>query len=458
MLSAIETWNSLLRPDVELSEPYWTELSDRMRTAKLTFGGRLNCPFLRPCFIDAADETRVRAVAETMARLGERVASLAWDRPDVLAVLRLSPEEERLARLGPRTGLVCTASRLDAFLLPGSLKFAEYNAESPAGLGYSELLGEIFASLAIAERFKERFHVDVHPLMERMLVALMDTYREWGGRATPPQIAIVDWREVATWSEFEILQARFEAQGVPTMVCDPRELTFDGRVLTAKGRRIDLVYRRVLVADVVKRPDECKALVDAYAQGAVCMANPFRCKLPHKKSFFAILTDDAFADVLTADERDVVRGHVPWTRLVAEGRTSRGGRTVDLVDEIRTHKDDLVLKPNDEYGGSGVTLGWETSAADWDHAIAAALADGGRPEGGRAWIVQERIAVRREKFPMVSSAPHRVDQRDMLVDFAPYVFRGRLAGYLTRLSSTGLANVSSGGGQVPVFVTSRPTP
>ena len=41
----------------------------------------------------------------------------------------------------------------------------------------------------------------------------------------------------------------------------------------------------------------------------------------------------------------------------------------------------------------------------------------------------------------------------MLVDFAPYVFRGKLAGYLTRLSASGLANVTSGGGQVPAFVT-----
>ena len=32
--------------------------------------------------------------------------------------------------------------------------------------------------------------------------------------------------------------------------------------------------------------------------------------------------------------------------------------------------------------------------------------------------------------------------------------RGRMAGYLTRLSSTGLANVTSGGGQVPAFVVS----
>jgi hypothetical protein len=78
----------------------------------------------------------------------------------------------------------------------------------------------------------------------------------------------------------------------------------------------------------------------------------------------------------------------------------------------------------------------------------AALAD---PVG--TWIVQERIPVRREVFPQFDGEG-RVTMRDMLVDFAPYLFRGRMGGFLTRLSGTGLANVTSGGGQVPAFVVS----
>jgi hypothetical protein len=66
------------------------------------------------------------------------------------------------------------------------------------------------------------------------------------------------------------------------------------------------------------------------------------------------------------------------------------------------------------------------------------------------WIVQERIPIRREVFPYIADVG-KVDYRDMLVDFAPYLFRGKLCGFLTRLSATGLANVTSGGGQVPAF-------
>ena len=107
-------------------------------------------------------------------------------------------------------------------------------------------------------------------------------------------------------------------------------------------------------------------------------------------------------------------------------------------------RETLVLKPNDEYGGTGVMLGWETTPSEWTAALNAALAD---PPG--TWVVQERIPVRREMFPQFD-ADGNVTMRDMLVDFAPYLFRGRMTGYLTRLSATGLANVTSGGGQVPV--------
>jgi uncharacterized circularly permuted ATP-grasp superfamily protein len=235
---------------------------------------------------------------------------------------------------------------------------------------------------------------------------------------------------------------------VPTIISDPRDLEFDGQVLTAGGRRIDLVYRRVLINDVISRADDCRALVDACAARAVCLANSFRCKLAHKKAFFAVLTEPRYADLFSPAERDTIRAHVPWTRLLADSDADRDGRRVGLLTLARERRAELVLKPNDEYGGTGVILGWEASESEWDDALQRALAD---PPA--TWVVQERIPVRREIFPMFDG-DGQVTMRDMLVDVAPYLFRGRMGGYLTRLSTTGLANVTSGGGQVPAFVVS----
>ena len=455
-----EAWNGLIRPEVEGGEAFWAGLAARMRDARLSFGGRPLCPFLRPFFIDAADEARVRVVAETIAAIGERVVAAAMTTaPELMRRVRLTDAETRLARIEPGYARASTTSRLDAFLLPDSLTFAEYNAESPAGLAYAENLAEVFDELPIMARFRERYEASFFRLSTHLLDALLESYREWGGKADPPTILITDFRDVPTWSEFLILKDRFEARGVPTVVADPRDVAFDGRQLIADGRRIHLIYRRVLVNDVIARAQECSALVTAIASGHLCMANAFRCKIPHKKAFFALLTDEAVVGPgglcpLFDTERATLAGAIPWTRVVEDGRTADPrGEAIDLLAYVRANRETLVLKPNDEYGGSGVTLGWETEAGAWDAAIERAV-QGSAPAAQQdaSWVVQHRIPIRRESFLAVSGPPHAVAARDMLVDFAPYLFRGRQVGYLTRLSGSGLANVTSGGGQTAAFV------
>jgi uncharacterized circularly permuted ATP-grasp superfamily protein len=440
VIDPIASWHALVEGEAQLC----ATLAERMRRRRLTFGDRLLCPFLRPFFLEPHDEARVAEAAETLWTIGERVARAALEDRSLLDDLGLTDEERRLAAIDPGYPTTSTAARADAFLLPQSLQFAEYNAESPAGAGYAEGLAGVFAETPLMERFSDRFDARMYRPIERLLDALVASFREWSGRASPTRIAIVDWHDVPTWSEFELLRDAFTERGVPTVVCDPRELTLEGGVLRAAGAAVDLVYRRVLINDIVARKDDCRTLIDAYEQRAACVANSLRCKIPHKKAFFAVLTDNRRGAMFDAREKEIIRRHVPWTVVVSDGRGERDGRAFDLLPFIRRHRERLVVKPNDEYGGTGVTLGWETSESAWDAAIARAAAEPG------GWVAQERIEVRREDFPVCVDG--RIEMRNMLVDFAPYIFRGRLAGFLTRLSATGLANVTSGGGQVPAFL------
>jgi hypothetical protein len=499
-LDPAKTWHDLLHLLLEKSPDFPAKFVDRLRVAKLTFGDRVHCPFLRPFFLSPEDEQRVRVVAEAIADLGERVVAAALQDQSLFAQLHLRPAEERLARLPAGPGRASIASRLDAFLLPNSLKFAEYNGESPAGAGYSETLADVFRELPIFAQFSKLWDIHTYPLSAKLLDALIAAYVDFGGGSIRPQLAIVDWREVPTWSEFEILKKRFEKLRVPVILADPRELEFDGTKLTARGKKIELVYRRALINDIVSRPKECEALVKAYEARAVCVANDFRCKIAHVKAFFAVLTDECNAALFSQHEKDVIRRHIPWTRVVSDTRTMHYEESIDLLSYIRENRSNLVLKPSDEYGGTGVTLGWEADEKTWDATIEKAVA--AVQAGGEAgcWIVQERIPIRREVFPFIANASAQlassprdnrtsspsdressrhdssgqdfsraaaagssralapeaissgnVEYRDMLVDFAPYLFQGKVSGFLTRLSATGLANVTSGGGQVPGF-------
>ena len=219
-------WESLL--DTVDTAALCGRVTEGQRSRRLRFGDRVLCPFLRPFFLDADDEARVRQVAETLWVLGERVARVAIDSPDMLRQLALSEAEIGLARIDPGYATTSTAARADAFILPDSLRFAEYNGESPAGAAYSQGLAELFDAEPVMARFRERFDARFYRPVEALLEALVASYREWGGTAAPPLMAIVDWREVPTFSEFEILRDAFTTLGVPTIVCDPRDLEYFG--------------------------------------------------------------------------------------------------------------------------------------------------------------------------------------------------------------------------------------
>jgi uncharacterized circularly permuted ATP-grasp superfamily protein len=177
------------------------------------------------------------------------------------------------------------------------------------------------------------------------------------------------------------------------------------------------------------------------------MVNPFRCKIVYKKASLAVLGDERNAEMFDADELAAVRSHVPWTRVVEERRTEKDGETIDLLPWAAQNREQLVLKPNDDYGGAGIVLGWEADDAAWERAVANALAS--------PYIVQERVAIPSEPYPSVVDGRAVFAQR--MMDTAPFVCHGDYAeGCLTRLSTAALLNVTAGGGStIPTFVVER---
>jgi hypothetical protein len=117
------------------------------------------------------------------------------------------------------------------------------------------------------------------------------------------------------------------------------------------------------------------------------------------------------------------------------------GAEWELSSLVRKYKDEFVLKPNDDYGGRGVVLGWETNADDWKAALRIAL--------DKPYVVQERVQGVRVNIP---SYTDRVALNDMYVDLNPFLFENKVEGALIRLSSGPLLNITSGGGQTALLV------
>lgn len=412
------------------------------RELGLLHDDRPTCPFLRPQILGRTQYEKIGAAAETIALAFEKLAAKALEHQPLMSDLGLTQAEQRMARIDPGYRTLCVTSRLDAYLTDSGFQFLEYNAENPAGISDQMQLEKILFELPHVKDFLERYqHWTPRPQL-RLLNSLLATYRDWGGNELHPQIAIVDWEGVSTASEFEVLKQYFGSAGYGTLIVDPRKLEYDGERLRAGDFRIDIVYKRVIIHEFLERFDDTHPLARAYKDHNVCMANSFRAKIAHKKSGFAILSDPKYADLFSDQELSIMRRHIPWTRIVREGKTSFEERERELDEILRSEQQRLVLKPNDDYGGHGVVMGWECTPDEWERTMAQAFR--------LDYVVQERVAVKKVSIPRV--ADHSVRSDEMFIDFNPFLFQNRIEGALVRLSASSLCNVSSGGGQTAMVV------
>ena len=445
---AVARYHELLN-NPDLAENSRAVLDQGLERAKLIFGGRRLSPYLRPHFVTESDFARITQICETVWSAIQKVKDAAVQDETIAGDLGLTDIERELVAIDPGYRAVSPTARLDSFLTSTRYSFVELNGESPAGIAYADAAYDIFSSLPVMKQFST--HYNVRPLYGRrfMLEVLLSSYAEFLGHQPEhkPRIAIVDLPGVPTVSEFELFRDFFESAGYPSVICTPQELEFRNNHLSVSGQKIDIVYKRLLVNEYLPVMQDYPALLNAYRARAICMVNSFRSKLIHKKALFAVLTNQRYASLFSEAELAAIGAHVPWTRVVRDERSDYQGEQIELLEFIRRNSQKLVLKPNDDYGGHGITIGWNAHESEWDEAVQKALEDGD-------YLVQERVPTARETFPALT-LDGRVEFAEQLVDLDPLLFNGKVGSAFTRLSYTELANVSSGGGMVPTYIVSE---
>jgi hypothetical protein len=435
--AAIEHYHALLTD--ELAQETQAQLDAQLTKRGLFFGKRPLCTVLRPRFLTGAQYSFLQRACAPLMTAFDKAYQAAMQNQTVLDQFGLEDWELQLIGDDPGFRDPSPVSRLDAFFVHdrGGLRFTEYNAETPAAAAYNDVLAELFLGLPVMGQFLRRFEVRPQPSRQNVMHALLDAYHEWSGRRVAPRIAILDWSDVPTYSEFVIVADYLRSQGIECTIADPAQAEYSGGKLTVAGFVPDLIYKRVLISELVERGGLDHPVIRAVRERAVCMVNPFRCKILHKKASLAVLSDEQNSSLFTGQELEAIATYIPWTRRVQERYTTWRGHPVELLRLIIEQRENLVLKPNDEYGGKGIMLGWQTEPAEWEQAVLRATLE--------PWVVQERVEIPVEPYP--SMVDDHVAFHDRILDTAPFIYHGAyMDGCLTRLSTAALVNVTAGGG------------
>jgi hypothetical protein len=236
MNDAISRYHDLLA-DAEVAHASHAMLEDQLRRRRMIFGDRPLCTVLRPRFFSPAGFSALGRRVRALMGAFHRVHEAAMVDPRLRAQFRLADWEEQLVLADPGYQSPSPHGRLDCFQVDATdtLALTEYNAETPAGAGFNDLLADAFAAIPVMRAFRRRY--DLRPIPTRAGVAtvLLDAWREFSGRWEGPRIAIADWDDVPTRIEFEIFQSYFQSLGLETVIVDPRAME---SCMPATGRSI----------------------------------------------------------------------------------------------------------------------------------------------------------------------------------------------------------------------------
>jgi hypothetical protein len=431
------------------SEPYrdmaWTEaLRKRMEESGLTVSGRPVCPVLRPHFLMGRQYANLVKNTETLMASIDRVKQMALSTPALQARMELLPAEKMLAAIDPGYRYLSVSSLLETSLSNGHMHFLDYEADTPMGLAYGEILTNLFLETGPVKEFRKRYNLTKLAGPKVLLNSLLKAYKEFGGRKQP-QIAIVELKQpfqTTESAEYQLLADAFRKLGYTTEVVNLDQLEYKNGILRRGEFTIDLVYRCVRVSDFLFRYDLTHPLVRAYKDRAVCMVNSFRAELARKKAIFDLLTDDTLTHGFPAAERKVIRDSIPWTRLVHPTMTTYGDQRVDLMDFIQRNRQTLVLRPNDDSADLHEYRGWETDDAGWDRALKTALR--------HPYVVQQKTEPSTSVFPIMQWGS--VEMKTVKVDVLPHHFLGRVQGASSWISPVESNRFSTLNGIAPTFV------
>ncbi len=437
-LIALDNPKGLVAMDIQDMNTY---LENRRVLAR----GKVLPTFIKPYFLTPAQITDFQSVVMTVLSCQEKVIEMYFEDDRYRPLFELTEAEIPLVEIGGSRFRHIYFSRLDAiFPENGNYQFLEFNCDSPGGAFYSDLQWEALIRMEVFKLLGSKYRFIHEPYRPRVLQALKAAWKDHG-KSGKPRIAVMGNPDVANVEEFKLFAELFREEGYESIFTDPWSCEYDGNTLRKDGQAIDLVYRRGILADYSKHVEETKPVVDAYRDGNVVFANPFSAKLGDNKNLLEVMTDEETEWLFTPKEREILKKHLPWTRMVKDRKTTYQGQTVELLRKMRSDRHSFVMKPNAEYGGKGVVIGREVDPKVWDDTIQLAM--------NQPYVVQEYVDIPQKEFPVIRDQTLVWEPKKINVNF--FTFNGKFGGGFCRTSDSSVINISAGGALVSFCVAER---
>lgn len=232
-----------------------------------------------------------------------------------------------------------------------------------------------------------------------------------------------------------------ELQG-KVLFCDYPQLERKDDSLWVAGQPIHMLMQRY--NDFMFAPVALE--IEAWLDGVVDLYAGPMSWIYHDKRNLALLWEGLDQGLFSREERAVIESHVAWTARVKPGRASYRGEKVDLRSLLIDRQRDLVLKPAQSFGGTGVTVGRYADTTLWRELVDTAFDE-------ETYTVQEYITPQLELHQWGASGVEPCE-----VNWGLFAFGDRFGGSYLRLHppvDDGIINIGKGADGACVLEVSR---
>ncbi len=374
----------------------------------------------QPMFFDQADIHRFKQLVTTFSSILKKVIDEYVRNPVFRSCFEFPSLMEELILIDPGYAMPFPIARFDLFYsYDDDFVFCELNSDGTSGMNESNPIEKAVLSSQILKVLLKKYRISYFELFLTWIEELLGCYAEFSGTPHPkPNIAIMDWEGVATIEEFKVFQQMLMQKGCRTIICDLRELGYKQKKLYHKDIPIDLIYRRSLTFEMCERADDIRDLLNAYADGNVCMVGPFRSHVIHNKRIFSILRDKTKTSFLNDEEQKFIEQHIPYTKELSDPSAEQ---------QARTSKDSYILKPMDRYAAKGVFVGVDHSQEEWERTIDSITEKD-------SYLVQQFIEP--PTIPCITFKNEKPFMEDYKYITGLFVYNGRFNGLYTRAGTS----------------------
>ena len=427
--------------------------------------GELDTIHVLPCPVTVLPDqvAYIHFVTLTIQNALKRFPELYLQDPAVRDILRLTPDEDEWLEQcwgasqrenNPIFGRLDAMVDFTSPMWKDTFRFVEPNLSGIGGLHLVPTCDGVVRDVIVPTLLALDPSLQLDPaadIRELLMQEVLDHMEAIGRKGR--NVCFVEPKYAGSGPDEQEELARYfhDRFGTKVMHADPAELTLSGDEVIYNGDPVDLAYRDYAVADLVALGQQG---VSVEPMRALFRQNRIISSIAaelDQKSCWEVLTDPALTrKYFSADERQVFRRHILWTRLLTDRRTLLpDGQTGPLLEYVRDERESLVLKPNRAYGGQGVAIGHVQTQAEWEAGIERALADRDR------WVVQQLASIPVNAFPVVDSAGVvHTEPFYIVMGFAPSRYGLSI---MARASQKQVINVAQRGGMCAVLV-GRPPP